>query len=368
MPHKVDRPRAITMWDFSWIERRWPGAGYEDWDRVLDELVERGYDAVRIDAYPHLISADPKKLWTVFSCGQDGDWGAPSEVDIHVCDTLIEFVSKCRDRNIAVGLSSWFKRDPDDVRMSIKTPRDHAQIWCDTLAHLDEAGLLDTILFVDFCNEFPLPKWAPFLYDDDNVQEESLSSKRLKTWMAEGIAEVKEAYPSLDYTFSFTTQFTTWAEQDVTALDLLELHIWMGHPTISPFLEKIGYSWKEDSFQKIVRQGKQHYLENQSYYDKCLTDWIDRAADWSRATGKPIVTTESWALVNYRDWPMLEWDWIKDLCALGVETAAASGRWTAICTSNFCGPQYRGMWRDVEWHKRMTDQIKSSPLAEEFRT
>lgn len=22
-------PRAITMWDFSWLERRWPGAGYE---------------------------------------------------------------------------------------------------------------------------------------------------------------------------------------------------------------------------------------------------------------------------------------------------------------------------------------------------
>ena len=26
-------PRAITMWDFSWLDRRWPGAGYEDWDK-----------------------------------------------------------------------------------------------------------------------------------------------------------------------------------------------------------------------------------------------------------------------------------------------------------------------------------------------
>jgi hypothetical protein len=31
-------PRAITMWDFSWLERRWPGAGYEDWDKALSEL------------------------------------------------------------------------------------------------------------------------------------------------------------------------------------------------------------------------------------------------------------------------------------------------------------------------------------------
>jgi hypothetical protein len=34
--HAFLHPLAITMWDFSWIERRWPGAGYEDWDDVLD--------------------------------------------------------------------------------------------------------------------------------------------------------------------------------------------------------------------------------------------------------------------------------------------------------------------------------------------
>jgi hypothetical protein len=28
-------PRAITMWDFSWLERCWPGAGYEYWDKAL---------------------------------------------------------------------------------------------------------------------------------------------------------------------------------------------------------------------------------------------------------------------------------------------------------------------------------------------
>jgi hypothetical protein len=30
------RPRCLTMWDFSWIERRWPGAGY-DRISVFDE-------------------------------------------------------------------------------------------------------------------------------------------------------------------------------------------------------------------------------------------------------------------------------------------------------------------------------------------
>ena len=50
-------PMAITMWDFSWLERRWPGAGYEDWDMALDELKERGYNCIRIDAFPHLMNA-----------------------------------------------------------------------------------------------------------------------------------------------------------------------------------------------------------------------------------------------------------------------------------------------------------------------
>ena len=67
-------PRAITMWDFSWLERRWPGAGYEDWDQVLDELSERGYNAIRIDAYPHLIAENPMKKWLLKEVWNQQDW------------------------------------------------------------------------------------------------------------------------------------------------------------------------------------------------------------------------------------------------------------------------------------------------------
>ncbi|MBW2293056.1 MAG: cellulase, partial [Deltaproteobacteria bacterium] len=43
------------MWDFSWATRRSGNeAEYADWDKVLDQLAERGYDNVRIDAFPHL--------------------------------------------------------------------------------------------------------------------------------------------------------------------------------------------------------------------------------------------------------------------------------------------------------------------------
>jgi hypothetical protein len=80
----LQHPLAITMWDFSWLERRWPGAGYEDWDRVLDELALRGYDAIRIDPYPHLVSVAPEKAWELIPVWSVQDWGSPAKNRVRV--------------------------------------------------------------------------------------------------------------------------------------------------------------------------------------------------------------------------------------------------------------------------------------------
>jgi hypothetical protein len=365
---RTARPYAITMWEFSWIERRWPGAGYEDWDQALDELAERGYDAVRIDAFPHLIAADPHKTWTIHSDGQDGDWGAPGEVDISkVGDALVEFIAKCKARGIAVGLSTWYKRDNEDARMLIRTAEDQARVWLATLDLIAAAGLIDAILYVDLCNEFPNVKWAPYLYPPGQTAADPLTDPRVICWMRDSIGLLRQRYPELDYTFSQSDQFQLWEQQDVSMLDFLEPHIWITNPAMGSFYADIGYSFKQREFQTLVRKAKPHYLANKQRFDATLTEWIGKAADWSRRSKLPLVTTEAWASVMYRDWPMADWDWMMDVCAAGVEQASATGRWTAICTSNFCGPQYRGMWRDIAWHRRLTDIIKTSPLAAEFR-
>src|SRR5574338_400908 len=106
-------PLAITMWEFSWLERRWPGAGYEDWDLALSELKERGYDAVRIDAYPHLVAAGADREWELLPQWNTQDWGAPARCRVRVQPHLNTFISKCADRGIVVGLSTWFRLDID---------------------------------------------------------------------------------------------------------------------------------------------------------------------------------------------------------------------------------------------------------------
>src|SRR3954454_9189559 len=159
----LQRPLAITMWDFSWLERRWPGAGYEDWDLALDGLAQRGYDAVRIDAYPHSVAANSNAKWELVPCWNTQEWGSPAKIIIQVQPSLNQFIRKCADRKPRVALSTWFRHDPDQVLMGIHSPEEHGRIWKLTLDSIAHDDLLSHILYVDLCNEWPLDVWAPFL-------------------------------------------------------------------------------------------------------------------------------------------------------------------------------------------------------------
>jgi Sugar-binding cellulase-like len=370
MESKTGTPFAITMWDFSYLERRWPGAGYEDWDQALGELVERGYNAVRIDAYPHLVSADANKVWEILPVWDQMNWGAQSLIRLQILPGLIEFIDKAKAHGVMVGLSTWYRQDRDDLRLAIKSADDQARIWIDTLRHVEKAGLLDRILYVDLCNEFPIPVWMPYFYGGPKGTEVSRAEPRATKWMAESIAHMRAAYPSLDYTFSFCTQYKNWPAQDVSMLDFLEPHIWMANRETSDYYDKIEYNhelFDPRGMNNIVAGGEREYKSNKAYYDGKLLGEIDNIAAWSRTIIKPLITTECWSLVDFKDWPGLDWGWIKDLTALGLEHATKQGRWIGMATSNFCGPQFRGMWRDVGWHKQLTDLIKSSSIDPDLR-
>ena len=354
----IRRPLAITMWDFSWLERRWPGAGYEDWDRVLDGLLARGYDAVRIDAYPHLVAAEPGKTWELLPVWTVQDWGSPAKNRVRVQPELNQFIRKCGERGLRVGLSTWFRQDPANTRLRIRTPEDHGQVWKTTLDSIAAEGLTKHLLYVDLCNEFPLEIWAPFL-----PKGFRRSTPEGADWMRRAINVVRGGYPDLDYTFSVTSEYDTWKQQDVSTLDFLEPHIWMANS--SEFYQQVGYNYEKfDStgYDNLVDRAKPLYLSKPDYWKGKLRERINLVANWSRVSKRPLITTECWSLVDYKDWPLLDWDWLKDLCETGVEAAASTGRWVAMATSNFCGPQFVGMWRDVEWHKRLTNMIHSAPV------
>ncbi len=361
-------PRAITMWEFSWIERRWPGAGYEDWDRALDELKERGYNAIRIDPFPHLLAADPHKTWTLWPEWNTQMWGSPDVNRIVLVPALFEFIRKCRDRGIKVGLSTWYRKDDADTRMTITSPDIMAANWIKTLDLIAEAGLIDSILYTDLCNEWPGEDWAPFMkpltYGDWD-KPASLD------YMHKAIALVRAKYPAMPLFFSVASgNMQSYLDHDLSDFDLLDPHIWMVQQYGGEFYKLAGYAYERfdpKGYTNLSLKADDVYRARPTYWQKGLENAIDEFAEVSRKIKMPLITTECWAIVDYKDWPLLKWNWVKDLCAIGARRAASSGRWLAIATSNFCGPQFVGMWRDVAWHQQLTQAIKSAEIAPDLR-
>lgn len=356
---KYDKPYAIAMWDFSWLERRWPGAGYEDWDEALDGLVERGYNAVRIEAYPHLMWIDPEHEWILKPVWNQQCWGAPAEVRVKIQPNLNLFLRKCAERSVKVALSTWFRKDINDSYRIIKEPEDLARMWKAALDTIDR-DLLEYILWIDICNELPIKLYTPFLPENC---DRNRSHEYLQNWMRLSTEKLRGYYPHMEYTFS-TAFLDTLEDEDASYLDFLEPHIWMSS---GEFYGKVGYNYETfdpSGYEKVVKFAEKIYRENPAYWRNDLKRKIEYAARCSREKGKLLMTTECWGITDYKDWPGLDWEWVRELCELGTIEAAGTGRWMAIATSNFCGPQFHGMWRDVQWHKKLTDLIKRSKIHE----
>lgn len=364
-PRRVTkRPRAITMWEFSWLERRWPGAGYEDWDRALDELAERGYDAVRIDPFPHLVAVDGNREWTLLPEWDTQVWGSPARNTVRILPALYQFMGKCRDRGIKVALSCWFREDIEKTRLTISGPERLAEIWNITLAGIKRAGLLDSVLWIDLVNEWPGPAWAPFFQPP--LDWGQWHDVRSLAYMATAIAGVRQEYPELPLLFSTDSdRVELYGEKDIRFMDLIEHHAWMVRENDNEFYKQTGYNYERFSpkgYDNLQLTGAALYATKPKYWQHLLELKIDRLAAAARLAKQPLATTECWAIVDYKDWPLLPWDWVKEVCAVGTLKAASTGQWAAIATSNFVGPQFVGMWRDVAWHQRLTTAIKSAPL------
>ena len=145
--------------------------------------------------------------------------------------------------------------------------------------------------------------------------------------------------------------------------DFFEPHIWMA---ASDFYARVGWTfkhkWDNSEFELVADHAENIYRSDQEHWLSVLQGQIDRAVAHAQRTKRPLITTECWSIVDYKDAPRLDWGWVKESTAEGVRRAAATGAWAAIATSNFCGPQFVGMWRDIAWHQELTTLIKQSTL------
>ncbi len=373
---------AITMWEFSWLVRRsGVETEYADWDRVLDELVERGYDCIRIDAFPHLIARGPHgdlvERFTILPQHKLFFWGNHEPVTVEPRRSLIEFLTKVRARGMRVGLSTWFNDDTLHRADTVAGPEDFTRIWMETLDFLADAGFHDIIAWVDLCNEFPLGKWArgayPLIFDGANPNNvlpmllpwNDIVCRRVQRYLDESICPLKSAYPGLRYTFSFAGGLIglNVAHIDTSSFDVDEIHIWLSDdPAFSLTSGQLNLLLElPGSLQHCVTSSPQVYYGDRNHWLEVLEANIGRWKNWADQRRLPIITSEAWGPINYDDVDPLgnysEWDWVKDVCAEGVRMAAKQ-HWAGICSSNFCQPHFKGMWDDIAWHQAQTSYIR----------
>lgn len=371
---------AITMWDFSWLTRRQGNeAEYANAGKILDELVERGYNCVRIDAFPHFLAyleEDASRLdrFTILPEPYSRQWGNSVPVTTDLKAPLLDFLEQCRQRGVKVGLSSWYNPDTLRLRMRIKTPADFLRIWRATLRFIERNGLGDVIGWVDICNEFPFAAWAPGAYreifatDAGNVLPYFLpwtkaACQRAQAYLDEVIPALRREF---DYPFTYSSMRLARKEESVNldCLDILEPHVWLSDTLPFGLLSLALLSTAQLPFGTDAHAwvSRRLYPALRRVWLKDLDRHLDRVAEIAHRHNKPLYTTEGWATTMYGGSPLTQdgqaWDWVREVCAEAVRLAIDKG-WTGICTSNFSQPHFHHLWQDVAWHRRLTTMIRS---------
>jgi len=384
---QTKNPLAIAMWDFSWILRHHRYGEFENWDKVLKELVERGYNAIRIDAMPQFVAADTNgDIKTEFrSVKEDWNpavWGNDYTMSFSARKALMEFLPKCEKYGVKVGLASWFLRHGTERQEIFMEEGGLLRAWDETIQFLQANNLLNNVIYVDILNEYP--NWHGYdwlkkeldkrsdikqfkmdnpdanLPDFDSIEEQGNPLKELfyNDFINTTLKSLKAKYPNLDF-FASLDSAMELDRIDLSNFNALDYHVWFAHTGRIPGLDDIGSKNQSLDFRKV-------YANLNEYWDKnkdSLINWIDgRITDIAETASKNNLVcgnTEGWGPIVWYDHPELDWKWVKESAEICVDLALKHENYKFICTSNFTHPQFKGMWEDVKWHQMMTNKIKS---------
>jgi hypothetical protein len=361
------------------------GGAFADWNRVLDELIERRFNTVRIDAFPLIIGRLNSEKQKITIAGDPlRNWGASDRDREHtVQQDLVEFLSLTKKKGLQVILSTWnldCKEFPD-IRQGYQTRELVWLAWEKTLDLLAKNDLLDQVLYVDLDQEFPF--FSPFSRHIEALQNKPVKSSdndmqnagRIRAnagsfkWnvgqmdfvrelMNKSLAHFQHRYPQLRFTFSLTDYWQEVRALQITALDVLELHLWMSS---SPrFQNRTGFDeLVKDRGEHDYRDYMQRVLQTlQSSRPMLLQEMRNRmrfAQEWSQEIGAPLTTTEAWGPWWHMDHSSLDWQWLYDWCEQCMNLAPQYGFWGAT-PWNYSHP-YWDNWRNVEWYRRVNENF-----------
>ena len=365
-----------------------------DWDKVLDGLVERGYNAIRIDCFPQFIAADnegniQEEFLHVREAWKPAFWGNDFTMRSQPRKGLIEFLAKCKERGIYIGLSTWFMPHGTDRNLNTKSISDFIRVWDETLQFIQDHDLMQDVIYIDLLNEYPLWHGLEWFKEemnhrsneklfkennpDANVPDDVFIKRKdsrytpMQTDFYQGfinnvINQLKVKWSHLPIFASFPGAADLYSV-DVSNFGAIDPHYWFVHH--SDFNKQTGLgdlhmfrSEKQSHFEENYRKVLKYWNENKQE----LSDWMEGRIKKAAVLGKkydiPVGNTEGWGAVFWQDHPLTGWEFIKEAADVAIDLAVKHG-YKFICTSNFTHPQFKGMWDDVKWHRQITKRIKA---------
>lgn len=375
---------TIAMWDYSWLYMHYPGGAFENYDKVTDELLARGFNTVRIDAFPLVIGKLEHIDQEVTIPGDPlRNWGPTDKDRKHVVVTeLLEFMYMTKKKNISVILSSWGLGASEfpNIRSDFADPKEHWQAWEKVLDILKENELLDHVVYVDFDQEFPyFSPMAPELNRLGAIKKKETSSaleameaagntissfKKLKWnhqqmkfvrgYFSGTISHFQHKYPQLRFTFSLTSYWEEVRAMNLKNFDVLELHFWMTQSdrfsTRSGFggmkKDRGDHDYKDymDRLEKTMRSVRPMLMKD-------MHNRLAWAKEWSEEIGAPLTTTEAWGPWWHMDHKDLTWDWLYAWCADGMKLSSHYQLW-GTTPWNYSHPYWEN-WANIEWYQKV---------------
>jgi hypothetical protein len=369
-------PRRLTivMWDCAFLLRHGPGGSFEDFDKVLDETVERGYNTVRLDPMPQWVDLakperelsfdDPKQpymawCWNTAVKGPVGEW-------------LIEFIEKVQARRLNYTLSAWWFYDNAPGRPPLLArPTDHkqaAETWAVMLREWKQRFGFEGLVYVDVANEVPYftPEYAKTMKEKTGCDWGGARfAPELVEFLAEDLngamSSLQAEFPELRFTASIHDD-VRWLEVPLE-FDCQDVHFYVSADPRwndrTQFGAHMHEFMTEDAWHaEFSERCKKTHAAVAPMLRARQRDRLAQFAAWGKRRGMPLTTSESWAAWFYADSPNLDWGWLLDWAEGSVEDAIEYEMW-GWTPHNYCQPHFKN-WQDARWHQRLTNKFLRS--------
>jgi hypothetical protein len=378
--HLNPRRMTMVMWDQAFLLRHQAGESFADWEQVLNETVERGYNTLRLDPMPQCINMeqpDQELTW-----GDNGGpylpWDWQRKITLPAGRALIEFMQLAAQHNLWMTLSNWWFTG-DAAPAGTVTPRstmEGAELWARMLRVLQREVGFERIAYIDFANEMPyfFPNFMqqlaavdpqagfggyPVISDYTEVQ---------KAWLRDNldkpIAALQAEFPQLRFTHSIHGD-QRWLNVGLTAWDCLDVHFysdadprWAVRTHFGELIKDGGMFNTSAGYKAFSDRSTQTYKAIGPMLHARQRNVIHQFSNWSEALGMPITCTEGWCSWFYVDHPDLDWGWLLEYSEHAIEDAIEFGFW-GVTPNNYVQPQFE-LWKNVRWHQRINEKFLAS--------